>query len=348
MSHHDQKTLIDPLSSKSKSATMSAVELDQTLETLSQRFQHIHKRLSQVLLGQEELITHLLTATLAGGHMLLEGPPGVGKTLAVKALSSILGLTLKRVQCTPDLMPNDILGGSQLKEGADGATQLIFMKGPIFSDLFFADEINRASPRTQSALLEAMAEHQITLEGTSYPLGSPFLVLATQNPIEVDGTYPLPEAQADRFFFKLITPHPPKETLAQILSFQPNEALSQLSPMLTREELNTWTACCRTVLLSDRLKKRLVRLIISTRPTEAPKSVSTLIEDGVSPRGAQDLYRALQARAALNGRLHAHEEDLEACVLPCLRHRLRLRWEARAEQIEVDEVLRVILKESEE
>jgi MoxR-like ATPase len=327
------------------SSELSASALQAHVSTLTERIISLKEDLSTVILGQSSLIEHLLIALIAEGHVLLEGSPGVGKTLAIKALSATLGLHLQRVQCTPDLTPSDILGGPQLTEegGPSGIPRLSFVRGPIFTELFFADEINRASPRTQSALLEAMAESQVSVEGRSEPLGPPFMLMATQNPIEIEGTYILPEAQADRFMFKLYPELPSAETLSQILTFDARPALSRLSQRVERRELLNWISYRPQVLLADRLKERIVTLSLLTRPKEAPKEWRSAIADGISPRATQDLYKAIQSRALLNGRLHAQDDDLIACALPTLRHRFRLRWEAKAEGITPDQILTALL-----
>lgn len=325
--------------------------LEASLSSISERCAELREALRSVLTGSEELIEGLLLCLVAGGHGLIEGPPGVGKTLAIKALSATLGLRLTRVQMTPDLMPSDLIGGAVLTQGstAEGVPTtpaLKFHEGPLFTELLFADELNRANPRTQAALLEAMAERQVSVEGQTRPLGPPFYVFATQNPVELEGTFTLPAAQADRFLCRLLVRLPSAETLSQLLLYDPSEALSALSPLVERATLQEWPQASAQVVIPERLLARVVQLVVSTRPRHAPEGVAHQLSAGVSPRAAQDLASAVRARAAIAGRPFARDEDLERVAPMVLAHRVSLSWEARAVEGASESIIRVLLNQS--
>ncbi len=312
--------------------------------------------LGRVIVGQREVIQRLLIAFFAGGHVLLEGVPGLGKTLLAKSFAQTLGLSFKRIQCTPDLMPADILG-TQLVVDRNGHKAFEFTKGPVFTQLLLADEINRATPKTQSALLEAMEEHQVTMAGTTFSLEEPFFVMATQNPIEMEGTFPLPEAQLDRFLFKIFVTYPSPEELGQVLRQTTVAHAAALEPVLLPEGARDWILAARRlvreVLVARPVEDYVVRMVTATRPADS----STRDEDssaasraggaaagkwlryGASPRGAQAILLGAKVVALLRGRVNVSFEDIEDVLLPALSHRVVLSFEAEAERRTASEIV---------
>lgn len=315
-------------------------------ERFRELFSLIVDEVKKVIVGHEDIIRKVLIAFLAGGHVLVEGVPGLGKTLLIKSLSRALGLSFKRVQFTPDLMPSDIIGTQVLTE-SDGHREFQFRKGPIFAQIVLADEINRATPKTQSAVLEAMEERQVTVFGETYPLEPPFMVLATQNPIELEGTYPLPEAQLDRFFFKLLVTSPAPAELMEIIRRTTGDKVREAAPVFARggpELIADMKHLLRQVLVAPPIEEYVVRLVHATQPaglkgeTVLPE-VRQYLRFGASPRGAQAIILGAKGNALADGRVHVSYEDVEAVVYPALRHRLILNFQAEAENIGAEQIL---------
>ncbi|WP_437285293.1 AAA family ATPase [Sorangium sp. So ce406] len=306
----------------------------------------LREEVGKVIVGNREVVDGVLTCMLAGSHALLEGVPGLGKTMLVRTMAEALDLQFSRIQFTPDMMPADIIGTTVIDESAGGQRSFSFRKGPIFANIVLADEINRATPKTQSALLEAMQEHRVTVSRQSYTLEEPFFVLATQNPLESEGTYPLPEAQLDRFFFKLHVPFPSRDELNSILERTTGTEAIVVRPVLNRERITAMQRLVREVPVAKHVQDYAVRLLQATHPTEGESldEVKRFVKFGASPRGAQALLLAAKIRALFEGRFAASVDDVRACALPALRHRVLLNFEGEAEGVKTDEVLQAILK----
>jgi MoxR-like ATPase len=320
--------------------------LEARIDHFRDRVQALREEIRKVLLGQEETVELVLTSMLAGGHVLLEGVPGLGKTLLVRTLSRAVDLDFARIQFTPDLMPADITGTNVVIEDERGRRDFRFQRGPIFASVVLADEINRATPKTQSALLEAMQEGTVTAGGSIHELPQPFFVLATQNPIEMEGTYPLPEAQLDRFLFKLIVPFPGRETLLRILDETTGNAAPAVDPVLDAAGVLELRTLARQVLVASPLTEAAVDLVLRTHPEspEAPDEVRRYVRYGASPRGGQALLLAAKVRALLAGRYNVSFEDLRAVAVPALRHRIILGFEGASEGITTDDIVASALK----
>ena len=312
-----------------------------------ERFQRLREEMARVIVGQADVIEGVLVAFFADGHVLLEGAPGLGKTALVRTLASALDLPSSRVQFTPDLMPADILGTSILREDEDGRRRFEFQPGPVFTSVLLADEINRATPKTQSALLEAMQERQVTAGGETRRLPAPFMVLATQNPLEMEGTYPLPEAQLDRFFFKLQVRYPGADDLHSILDRTTETALPEAARVMNAEEALSLRAVVREVPVAREVQARAIQLVLGTHPeaAEGTPLAKKFVRYGASPRGAQALILAGKIFALLDGRYHVAAADLERAARPALRHRLILNFEGEAEGVTADAVIEEALKQ---
>ncbi|MFT4041233.1 MAG: MoxR family ATPase [Thermomicrobiales bacterium] len=311
----------------------------------------IEEAVATVMVGQSAIVQEVLISLIGGGHVLLEGVPGLGKTMLVRTLADALDLHFSRIQFTPDLMPADITGTNLLLEDDAGRKQFAFQPGPIFANLVLADEINRATPKTQSALLEAMAERQATVANEVHHLASPFFVLATQNPLEMEGTYPLPEAQLDRFFFKLIVPYPSAEELTEIVRRTTLPAPPQTSAVASGETIAQMGLMARQVPIATAVTDYVVRLTLATHPTPpdrnggapAPDVVRRFVRYGVSPRGAQSIVLGAKIRALMEGRLNVAFDDVRAVAMPALRHRLILNFDAESGGVSADAVLTELL-----
>ena len=314
-------------------------------ENFRERYQAIKDEVGKVIVGHDEIVHGVLTCMMIGGHCLLEGAPGLGKTLLVSTLSKALNLQSNRIQFTPDLMPADILGTNMVVESQDGKREFQFQKGPIFTQICLADEINRATPKTQSAMLETMQEGTVTVGGECYQLDKPFFVLATQNPIEQEGTYPLPEAQLDRFLFKLVVGYSGREELAEILERTTKGISFQPDTVMDGREIQELQGLVRNVILADHLRDYIVRLNLATHPEGqfAPAVTNQYLRWGASPRGAQTVALASKVRALLEGRFNVSFEDIRRVYLPSMRHRVVPNFEAQAEGVTSDQVLLEIL-----
>ena len=302
--------------------------------------------IGQTIVGNGPVIDGVLMCLLAGGHALLEGVPGLGKTMLVRTLSEALSLQFSRIQFTPDLMPADILGTTVIDDTQAGGKVFEFRKGPVFANIVLADEINRATPKTQSALLEAMQEHRVSVGKRTHVLDEPFVVLATQNPLEMEGTYPLPEAQLDRFFMKLHVPFPNRDELHAILDLTTGEARGARTAVLAREEILRMQNLVRRVPVARHVQDYAIRVIQATHPDgpDAPKMCKRFVRFGASPRGAQSVLLAAKIRSLFEGRFAASIDDVRAVAMPCLRHRVLLNFEGEAEGMKTDTVIADILK----
>jgi len=317
----------------------SPVDLDsEELERLMRSLEGARAALASRIIGQESGIEEVLVGILAEGHVLLEGPPGVGKTLLVKSVAEVLGLEFSRIQFTPDLMPADITGSTVLGYDEAGKPLIRFEPGPIFAQLVLADEVNRATPKTQSALLEAMQEHTVTVASQTHVLPDPFVVLATQNPIEMEGTYKLPEAQIDRFLLKVTVPFPAKGVLDQILASH-GPRLRPLERSLDTDSVRKLQGLVRTVAAASSVRSAIVELVYATQGDARDAGIAAYVHHGISPRGAQSLLAAAKARALLQGRLHVGMEDVARMMGPALRHRLMVNYEGQARGLTPDGVV---------
>ena len=319
-------------------------EIKERVKDYVAKFGALRSEIARVIVGQQEIVEGTLLALMAGGHVLLEGVPGLGKTLLVRTLGETMGLDFARVQFTPDLMPADIVGTNI--EDETGEKMFRFQPGPVFTNLLLADEVNRATPKTQSALLEAMQERQVTVGGTTYPLEGVFFVLATQNPLEMEGTYPLPEAQLDRFIYKLVINYPTRADLIEVLRRTTAEDLPHAENILTPGELTEMRGLVRQVIIAPHVEELAADLLLRTHPEseDAPESVRKYVRYGASPRGAQAMVLTAKARALLAGRYNVSTADIITVAKASLRHRIILNFEGEAEGLSTDSILDDVLE----
>jgi len=321
------------------------MNLNEEVQSVRKNFDLIVDELAKIVVGQQTLIKHIFICLLCGGHALIEGVPGLGKTLLVRSLSKILDLNYSRIQFTPDLMPADILGTNMVKEDGKGNRFFEFYKGPIFGQLILADEINRASPKTQSALLEAMQEGKVTVFGSQYNLEPPFMVLATQNPIEMEGTYPLPEAQIDRFFFKLKMTYPNRDELQKILDKTTDDYQFELKHVIGADSIREMKTLVKKVPVAAHVKDFATRLVLASHPDnkDATDRVKEYVQLGSSPRGLLSLILAGKVSALIDGRYNVSREDIKTVATPALRHRLALNIRGETEGLDTDELIEELL-----
>jgi MoxR-like ATPase len=329
--------------------TTSAEETAQQVELFRTRFARVQAELCRMIVGQAGIIEAVLVAFFAAGHVLLEGVPGLGKTMLVRTLAEALELKFSRVQFTPDLMPADIIGTNMILEDESGRKRFQFQPGPIFAHILLADEINRATPKTQSALLEAMQEKHVTVAGSTYTVDEPFMVLATQNPLEMEGTYPLPEAQLDRFFFKLRVTYPTAEDLHTILDRTTATDAPCISRVLEQSDVLAMRQVVRDVPMTREIQAYAINLVLATHGDTAAASplARKFVRYGASPRGVQALILAGKIHALLDGRYHVSRADIAKAALPALRHRIILNFEGEAEGTTSEDILREILATAE-
>ncbi|MFN3651753.1 MAG: AAA family ATPase [Armatimonadota bacterium] len=320
-------------------------EIEERAQQFQERYRRLRAEIGKVVVGQDAVVEGVLIAMLAGGHALLEGVPGLGKTLLVRTISQALHLEFNRIQFTPDLMPADITGTNVVVEEASGARMFRFQRGPVFANIVLADEINRATPKTQSALLEAMQEHSVTVGGTIHRLEEPFFVLATQNPLEQEGTYPLPEAQLDRFLFKILVPFPTLSELSSIIDRTTGTVDSSAETVLHGEDMLQMQRLAREIAVAEHVKEYALQAVLATHPDSehAPDSVRRFVRVGSSPRGAQAVILAAKIHALLQGRYNVGKDDVDQVARPALRHRMLLNFEGEAEGASTDTLVGDIL-----
>ena len=325
---------------------MNDASTERQIDNFQQQFRRVHAEIGRVIVGNEDVIEGVITCLLARGHGLIEGIPGTGKTKLIQTLADVLHLKFSRIQFTPDLMPGDIVGGNVLREGARGEKVLQFQPGPVFANLILADEINRATPKTQSALLETMQENSVTVGTTTHALQQPVCVLATQNPIELEGTYPLPEAQLDRFFYKLKMGFPEMNALHDILDRTTQQTTPKVERVLAQGEILAMRETARAIPIARPVQEYAIRITLATHPESehAHALVKKYVRYGSSPRGAQALVLGAKVHALMHNRVYVAGADIRAAALPALRHRMLLNYEGEADQFDVDTIIAAIMQ----
>lgn len=323
------------------------MENNNQIQLFSESIVKIENEIKKDIVGQEDVIENILIAIIAGGNVLLEGIPGVGKTRLVRSLGKALSLPFSRIQFTPDLMPSDVTGTNVIEKDVNGNMNLKFSKGPIFSNIILADEINRATPKTQSAMLEAMQEHKVTVANTSYKMDEPFFVLATENPVEQDGTYPLPEAQMDRFMFKLVMTFPTVSELKSIVNMTQITMDETANAVIDGETLLKMRETTKQIPVIDEILDYTMNLVASTHAELAGNNIAKkYLRFGASPRAAQALITGAKVRALMHGKYNVSYEDIEALAYPTLRHRIKINYDAISEHLSVDDVIALLIKEN--
>lgn len=320
---------------------------EERADLFRENFQKVHSEISKAIVGLDEVIRQTLVALFAGGHVLLEGVPGLGKTYLVRSLSDALRLDFSRIQFTPDLMPADIIGTNLIVEDEFGRKRFEFQNGPVFTQVLLADEINRATPKTQSALLEAMQEKTVTFGGETRPLGPPFFVLATQNPLEMEGTYPLPEAQLDRFIFKIIVPYPSLDELVDIAQRTTGDRTAKPETSIGADDIARMQALVRVVEVAPHVERYAAQLVLATHPErdDAHQMVNLYVRYGASPRALQGLILGGKVLALIDGRAHVSFQDIDRIAMPTFRHRMILNFEGEAEGIKTDDIIAEIVEQ---
>ncbi|MBO5262472.1 MAG: MoxR family ATPase [Clostridia bacterium] len=336
-----EQTVVEKIERKEPEQIKIDKETEKELKLFAEKCEKIFTEVKKDIIGQTEVVQSTIIAIIAGGNVLLEGAPGLGKTRLVRSLGNVFDLPFSRIQFTPDLMPADVTGTNIITKDENGNSKFEFQKGPIFSNIVLADEINRATPKTQAALLEAMQEHKVTVMGVSRKLDEPFFVLATQNPIEQDGTYPLPEAQMDRFMFKILVPNPSAEELGQIVTMTQKTMDETASAACNGEELLKMRAVAKTIPIASEVLEYAMVMVASTHANSkiATETAKKYIRDGASPRAAQALITAAKVRALIKGRYNVSFDDINTLAVPVLRHRIKLGFEAVTSKLTADDVV---------